>query len=99
MIGDLGVKTLDEVVNKLLQEMQDVPLPMFASATNYLESGASTWSKEIIHSVKGLCSVYKRIYKVWNEIASGSSTAATLAGTAAHTSSPPADGIYANRWY
>ena len=45
IIGDLGAKTLDEVVNKLFQEMQDVPLPMFASATNYLESGASTWYK------------------------------------------------------
>ena len=44
--------------------------------------------------------VYKQICKDWNEIGSVSKHCNyTLAGTVAYTSSPLADGIYANHWY
>ena len=72
MSSDLGVKALDEEVNQLLQEMQDVPLPTPAPATNHLESGTSTWYKGTIHSVEGRRSVYRQIYEEWNETESGS---------------------------
>ena len=45
MTSDLGVEALDEEVNQLLQEMQEAPLFILASATNHLESGTSTWCK------------------------------------------------------
>ena len=40
--SDLRVEALDEEVNQMLQEMQEVPLPTLASATNHLESSANT---------------------------------------------------------
>ena len=43
MSSGLGVGALDEEVNQLLQEVQEVPLPTLASATNHLESGTNTW--------------------------------------------------------